>query len=90
MLGMEHQWKYHGATLGNLETAESPDNQDAGINMLVSTHSSVFNLLNSSAHCSMPNQTPITHHLMLITGMKAFEYLCLMIESLPTNDDKAS
>jgi len=26
--------------------------------MLVSTHSSVFNLLNSSAHCSAPNQTP--------------------------------
>ena len=43
---------------GNQGNAENPDSKDTYIYMLVSTHSSVLNLHNSSAYRSAPNQTP--------------------------------
>ena len=43
---------------GNQGNAENPDSKDTCIYMLVSTHSSVLNLHNSSAYRSAPNQTP--------------------------------
>ena len=58
LLGMEHPFKHHRANRGNLGNAEKPDSQDTSIYMLVSSHSSVLNLLHSSAHRSAPIQTP--------------------------------
>ena len=57
MLGMEHPRKYRGANRANLG-AENPDSQDTSTYMLVSSHSSVLNLLNSSAYRFAPNQSP--------------------------------
>ena len=61
MLGMEHPRKYRGANRGNLGNAENPDSKDTSIYMLASSHSSVLNLLNSSADRSAPNQTPTSN-----------------------------
>jgi len=58
LLGMEHPRKYHGANRGNLGNAENANSKDTCIYMLVSSHSSVLNLLNSSACRFAPNQTP--------------------------------
>ena len=61
VLGMEHTQKHRranrGVNRGNLGNAESPDSQGTRINMPVSTHSSVLNLLNLfyTLLCAQPN-----------------------------------
>jgi len=58
LLGMEPPRKHRGAKRSNPGDAENPDSQDTSIYMVVSSHGSVLNLLNSSAYRSAPNQTP--------------------------------
>jgi len=54
---MEHQRKYCGSIRGNPGDAESADSQDTSINMPVSMYSCIFNLVNSSIHCSASKLT---------------------------------
>ena len=56
VLGIEHPRKYRGANCGNPGNAENPNSQDTSIYMLVSSHSSVLNPLNSSAYRFAPTK----------------------------------
>ena len=58
LLGMDHPRWCRGVAGGNPGNPENPESQDTCINMPISTHSSVPNLLNSSTHRSVPIQTP--------------------------------
>jgi len=58
LLGMDHPRWCRGVAGGNPGNPENPESQDTCINMPISTHSSVTNLLHSSAYRSAPTQTP--------------------------------
>ena len=58
LLGMDHPRECRGVACGNPGNTENPESQDTCINMPISTHSSVLNLLDSSAHRSTPNRSP--------------------------------
>ena len=58
LLGMDHPRWCRGVAGGNPGNPENPESRDTCINMPISTHSSVTNLLHSSAHRSAPTQTP--------------------------------
>ena len=58
VLGMDHPRWCRGVAGGNPWNPENPERQDTRINMPISTHSSVTNLLHSSAYRSAPTQTP--------------------------------
>jgi len=60
VLGMDRPRWCRGVAGGNPGNPENPESRDTCINMPISTHSSVTNLLHSSAYRSAPTQTPTT------------------------------
>jgi len=64
VLGMDHPRWCRGVAGGNPGNPENPESRDTCINMPISTHSSVTNLLHSSAYRSAPTQTPTLRYIL--------------------------
>jgi len=76
LLGMDHLRWCRGVAGGNPGNPENPESQDTCINMPISTHSSVTNLLHSSAYRSTPTQTPTTLAVSFVLNIHTLTYIC--------------